>query len=128
MDYLTNYYKNLCEELQAKENHLRKLIYEMSGGGGVTPEHPSPGGPAVPPPPPAPAPAPAPKEPPAPSTPPVQPARPTRPPPPEPDIENPNYEELFGRWLKAYQRWWSQQSPEYKQQNPNMRPPQHASP
>jgi len=39
MNYLTNYYKNLCEQLQAKVNHLENILNETSGYAGDSSIH-----------------------------------------------------------------------------------------
>lgn len=107
MNYLTNYYKNLCEELFAKEQRLLRILNEMQV---LPPQIELPYTPG----PPAPG-----QSSPAPATPPA--TNPGQNIPDRPDprgypggSQDPNYQK---EWYD-YKKWWDRQDPRWKAKNP----------
>ncbi len=116
MNYLTNYYKNLCEQLQAREKQLLQILSEageivLPGVPGINPgvqgpmsPAPSPAGPANPP-----------------ATAPTQTPGPDRPDPRgyPGGAQDPNYQKDWYDYFK----WWQKQTPTWKAKNPLPVPP-----
>jgi len=114
MNYLTNYYKNLSEQLQEKVNYLKTLLNEDNDPNS-NPSKPS-GSPqpAGPRPSPAPAPTPTPAQ-----IPPGQ--APFRPDPRgyPGGSQDPNYQRDWYEYFK----WWQTQDPKWRDKNPLPPPP-----
>lgn len=110
MDYLTNYYKNLCEQLMEKEKQLTKLLNEIAAAD-VQPGPPAPGQgyPTAPATNPAPSVAPA-------TAPTFTPQGPDRPSPQgyPGGSQDPNYQK---EWYEYY-KWWQKQDPKWRAKNP----------
>ena len=148
MNYLTNYYKNLCEQLQDQVNNLSSklnMLNEMDSGGNPYIDNPYlpyvPGGPDLPPPrlppviptipdrfpPVKPAPKPTPKPGPAPAENPGSDKAPPRPVPsdyPPLNQRDPRYGDLY----RQYMEWYRQQSKDYQKANPPPPLPKGAAP
>ena len=135
MNYLTNYYKNLCEQLQDQVNNLSsqlKMLSESAYGGDSAPS----AGVVFPPPGTQPGNTPQPNWPYSPSQPTTPPNTPNTPVPPQtpaqapattdpgPDrpvpSDYPNSKEDPKYWedYQAYMKWWRRQSKEYQKANP----------
>jgi len=111
MNYLTNYYKNLCEQLQAREKQLLQILAEemsASAAPGIPGVSPGVFGP------PSPSPSPTPS---GPATPPA--TAPQGPDRPDPrgypgGSQDPAYQK---EWYD-YFKWWQKQDPAWKAKNP----------